>query len=121
LDRDWAGQSLDASPERTAVDDWAESPQGRQDSAVPCFLLARLAVDVEWQGKGLGWGLLQDALKRVLLLSQSVAAPALLVHARDETARAFYLHHAEFLQSPVDPLHLVLPMKAIASAIQDDD
>jgi GNAT superfamily N-acetyltransferase len=80
-----------------------------------------LAVDVKWQGKGLGWGLLQDALKRVLLLSQSVAAPALLVHARDETARAFYLHHAEFLQSPVDPLHLVLPMKAIASAIQDDD
>jgi hypothetical protein len=50
-----------------------------------------------------------------------VAAPALLVHARDETARAFYLHHAEFLRSPVDPLHLVLPMKAIASAIQDDD
>jgi GNAT superfamily N-acetyltransferase len=107
-----AGIERSAAPEAIAK---------RAPDAVPCFLLARLAVDVEWQGKGLGRGLLQDALKRVLLLSQSVAAPALLVHARDETARAFYLHHAESLQSPADPLHLVLPMKAIAPAIQDDD
>lgn len=85
---------------------------------VPCFLLARLAIDIEWQGRGLGWGLLRDAMHRVLTLSQSVAAPALLVHARDDTARAFYLHHAEFVQSPVDPLHLFLPMKAIAAAFE---
>lgn len=44
-----------------------------------------------------------------------VAAPALLVHAREDGARALYRHHAEFLQSPVDPLHLFLPMKAIAA------
>lgn len=85
---------------------------------VPCFLLARLAIDLEWQGRGLGWGLLRDAMHRVLTLSQSVAAPALLVHAREDTARAFYRHHAEFLQSPVDPLHLFLPMKAIAAAFE---
>lgn len=53
------------------------------------------------------------------MLSQSVAAPALLVHARDEAARDFYLHHAESIQSPVDPFHLFLPMKAIAAAIDD--
>jgi hypothetical protein len=47
-----------------------------------------------------------------------VSAPALLVHVRDDEARAFYCHHAEFLQSPVDPLHLFLPMKAIASRFQ---
>ena len=82
-----------------------------------CFLLARLAIDLRWKGLGLGLGLLRDALQRVLMLSQSVAAPALLVHARDESAREFYLHHAEFVQSPVDPLHLFLPLKAIAAAI----
>ncbi len=82
---------------------------------VPCFLLARLAVDIEWRGRGVGWGLLRDAMQRVVLLSESVAAPALLVHARDDEARDFYCHHAEFLQSPVDPLHLFLPMRAIAS------
>lgn len=86
---------------------------------VPCFLLARLAVDIDWHGRGVGWGLLRDAMQRVLLLSESVAAPALLVHARDDEARAFYCHHAEFLQSPVDPLHLFLPMTAIASRFRN--
>jgi GNAT superfamily N-acetyltransferase len=87
----------------------------RAPETIPCFLLARLAIDVEWQGRGLGWGLLRNAMQRVLMLSKSVAAPALLIHARDENARAFYQHHAEFHQSPVDPLHLFLPMKAIAA------
>ena len=85
---------------------------------LPCFLLARLAVDMDWQGCGLGWGLLRDAMQRTLLLCDSIAAPALLVHARDDEARDFYTHHAEFLQSPVDPLHLFLPMKTIASYFQ---
>ena len=101
-----AGYQRDAVPEAIAK---------RAPETVPCFLLARLAVDIEWHGRGEGWGLLRDAMQRVLLLSESVSAPALLVHARDDAARAFYCHHAEFLQSPVDPLHLFLPMKAIAS------
>src|SRR6478672_8147919 len=101
-----AGYERSEAPEAMAT----KAPQ-----TVPCFLLARLAVDLEWQGRGLGWGLLRDAIMRALTLSQSVAAPALLVHARDDGARAFYLHHAEFLQSPVEPLHLFLPMKAIAA------
>lgn len=101
-----AGYERSAAPEAIAK----KAPQ-----TVPCFLLARLAVDLEWQGHGLGWGLLRDSIMRALTLSQSVAAPALLVHARDDAARAFYLHHAEFLQSPIEPLHLFLPMKAIAA------
>ena len=59
--------------------------------SVPCFLLARLAIDLEWRGQGIGYGLLRDAMRRVAVLSTSVAAPALLVHARDEAARDFYL------------------------------
>lgn len=101
-----AGYQRNAAPESIAK----KAPE-----TVPCFLVARLAVDIEWHGRGVGWGLLRDAMQRVLLLSESVAAPALLVHARDDDARTFYLHHAEFLQSPVDPLHLFLPMRAIAS------
>jgi len=104
-----AGYARSATPEAIAK---------RAPEPVPCFLLARLAIDVEFQGRGLGWGLLRDAMQRVLMLSESVAAPALLVHARDEAARQFYQHHAEFLQSPVDPLHLFLPMKAIAAEIE---
>jgi GNAT superfamily N-acetyltransferase len=101
-----AGYERSAAPETIAK---------RAPETVPCFLLARLAVELEWQGRGLAWGLLRDAMQRVLMLSRSVAAPTLLVHARDDTARAFYQHHAEFHQSPVDPLHLFLAMKAIAA------
>jgi GNAT superfamily N-acetyltransferase len=91
----------------------------RAPQPVPCFLLARMAVDVEWQGKCLGAGLLRDVLRRVFVLSKSVAAPALLVHARDEGARSFYLHQLEFLPSPIDPLQLMLPMKAIESYLRE--
>ena len=105
-----AGYERGAAPELIAK---------RAPETVPCFLLARLAVDLDWHGCGLGWGLLRDSMQRALLLCESITAPALLVHARDDEARAFYCHHAEFLQSPLDPLHLFLPMKAIASRLQN--
>lgn len=62
--------------------------------------------------------MLRAAVLRALLLCETAAAPALLVHTRDDEARAFYVHHAEFLQSPVDRLHFFLPMKAIADRVR---
>lgn len=41
----------------------------------------------------------------------------LLVHARDDAARQFYLAQAEFLESPSDPLHLLLPVKNIVRSL----
>ncbi len=84
---------------------------------VPCLLLARLAVDRSMQGFGLGRGLLADALRRTVGLADSVGIRALLVQTRDDTARQFYLAQAEFLESPTDPLHLLLPVKDIAQSI----
>ena len=67
---------------------------------VPCFLLARLAVDIE-NGAGAEWdGALRDAMQRVVLLSESVAAPALLVHARDDETRGSTAIMRNSLQSP---------------------
>jgi len=84
---------------------------------IPCLLLARLAVDQRMQGLGIGAGLLADVLKRTVGLADSVGIRALLVHARDDQARQFYLAHAEFLESPSDPLHLLLPVKDIAQSL----
>lgn len=84
---------------------------------VPCLLLARLAVDRRMQGFGLGRGLLADALTRTAGLADSVGIRALLVHSRDDAARQFYLAQAEFLESPTDPLHLLLPVKDIVQSI----
>ena len=80
---------------------------------VPCLLLARLAVDRNMQGCGLGRGLLVDALTRTVDLADSVGIRALVLHTRDDAARRFSLAQAEFLESPSDPLHLLLPVKDI--------
>ncbi|MGH3940732.1 MAG: GNAT family N-acetyltransferase [Pseudonocardiaceae bacterium] len=84
---------------------------------VPCLLLARLAVDRGMQGRGLGRGLLGDALQRTVGLADSVGIRALLVHARDDAARQFYLAPAEFQESPSDPLHLLLSVKDIIRSL----
>lgn len=84
---------------------------------IPCILLARLAVDRRAQGKGVGRALLADAILRSCQAADAIAAACLLIHCRDDQAKEFYLRQADFLQSPVEPLHLVLPMKAARRAL----
>lgn len=79
---------------------------------IPVILLARLAVDRTWQGKGLGAALLLDALRRILAVVDIVGFRAVLVHAKDESARRFY-QHFDFDPSPVDPMHMFLLVKDI--------
>ncbi len=57
---------------------------------IPVALLARLAVDSRHQGRGLGAALLRDALARVQVASAGVAVRAVVVHAIDDQAAAFY-------------------------------
>jgi GNAT superfamily N-acetyltransferase len=75
--------------------------------AVPVALLARLAVDLTEQGTGLGAALLKDAILRAAAAAEEVGARAMLAHAKDETARAFYEHFG-FRRSPTDELHMYL-------------
>ena len=84
---------------------------------VPVIILARLAIDQSAQGQGLGRALLVDAFMRVARLTDHVGIRALLVHAKDQDARAFYLSIAEFEPSPTDPLHLVLLLKDLKRAL----
>lgn len=82
------------------------------------ILLARFAVAHDHQGRRLGRALLADVLKRALEISENVAIKMLLVHCRDDAARDFYLRQAEFLESPTDPLHLLMPMKDVAALLR---
>lgn len=93
--------------------DAPERMQKGRPSQIPCILLARLAVDQAVQSEGLGWELLRDALLRAVQLSDSIRAAAVLVHCRDEQAKVFYLRHGDFLESPVDDLHLMVPVEAL--------
>lgn len=82
---------------------------------VPLMILARLATDLRWQGKGIGKGLLKDAMLRTMQAADIAGIRALAVHAKDDDARAFY-EHFDFLPSPTDPLHLYLLMKDLRRA-----
>lgn len=88
-----------------------------QTRALPAVLLARLARDDRHRGAGLGASLLQDALLRSAEAANVLGARVLLVHAKHEKAREFYLKYG-FESSPSDPLHLLLLMKDVRAAIR---
>ncbi len=83
---------------------------------VPLMILARLAVAASWQGKGLGAGLLKDALLRTLQAAEIAGIRAFAVHAKDDTAKAFY-EHFDFVPSPSDPYHLFLLLKDVRTML----
>ena len=79
----------------------------RQGSCVAACV--EQSIDKE-QGSGLGKNLLRDAILRSVEASEIIGVRALLVHALNDTARAFYAHF-DFEPSPTDPLHLLLLIK----------
>lgn len=84
--------------------------------AIPVSVIGRLAVNREHAGMGLGADLLSDALRRIAAASQSIGVAAVLVHAKDETAKRFYLRCAEFIEYPADSRILFLPIETIVEA-----
>lgn len=77
---------------------------------VPCFRLGRLACHIDARGQGIGRLLLACAVERCLKASEQVAAYALIVDAKDETACDFYRHYG-FTPFADQPLTLYLPLR----------
>ncbi|BCM82612.1 GNAT family N-acetyltransferase [Methylobacterium indicum] len=92
--------------------------KGMPRHPIPLLVLARLAVHTRLQGRGVGAGLLRDALDRVLQATDLIGVQALAVHAKDDAAAAFYRHFG-FVPSPTDPRHLFLLVKDIRAARGD--
>lgn len=84
---------------------------------IPVMVLGRLAVDRRFQGQGLGRALLRDALLRTVQAAAIAAIRAILVHAKNERAGAFY-ERCGFLPSPIDPLTLMLPLKDARAVLE---
>ncbi len=78
----------------------------------PVMLLARLAVDKNWQKQGVGRALLRDAVLRTMQAAEIAGIRALAVHAKDDAARRYY-EQFDFEASPADPLHLLVLLKDI--------
>jgi GNAT superfamily N-acetyltransferase len=77
--------------------------------SIPAVVLGRLAIDLAWQGKGLGRAMLADVLRRALRASAEVSARLVIVHAISPAAEAFYLHHG-FTRLPVEAPTLALDL-----------
>lgn len=84
--------------------------QGMGRYPVPVVILARLAVSQSAQGLGLGAGLLQDAIRRTLMVADQAGIRALLTHPIDEAAAGFYQKFG-FEASPLRPDQLLLLLK----------
>jgi len=83
---------------------------------IPAMVLARLAVDRSHQGRGLGKGLLKDALLRTVQAADIAGLRAMIVHAKDENAKNFYGRFG-FEPSPVDEFHLMLLLKDVRRVV----
>ena len=83
---------------------------------VPAALLARLAVDRGSQGTGLGSILVADAYERVLLASEQLGIYLLIIHAKDDDAKRFYMR-LNAVPLPDEPLHLVVDVRVIRAAV----
>jgi GNAT superfamily N-acetyltransferase len=84
--------------------------KGMGSYPLPVVILARLAVSKHEQGRGLGFGLLQDAIRRTVLIGEQAGVRALLTHPIDEEAAAFYTRFG-FVQSPLRAQQLLLLLK----------
>ncbi|MBX7131189.1 MAG: GNAT family N-acetyltransferase [Fimbriimonadaceae bacterium] len=94
----------DEAPERMA--------KGLAKHPIPILLMARFAVDLGYQGQGVGKGLFKDALKRCLSVSREAGVRAFMVHAKDDEARRLYLRFG-MLECPTNSLHLYFLLKDV--------
>ena len=88
--------------------------------AVPATLLGRLAVSRGFRGQGLGEFLLIDAMRRVLRTTTNVASTAIVVDAKDNSARQFYLQY-DFVPLLHQENRLVFRVKKIAKQFGAQD
>ena len=85
-------------------------------TVIPAYLLARLALDVDWHGQGLGAELLHDAMDRIVTAADAVSGRLIVVDAIDDTATAFYRHH-DFQPVCDNPHRLVIKVSTARKAI----
>ena len=83
----------------------SEAAPGRLRRNMPdplsVIVLGRLAMHSDWSSRGIGSGLLKDAVLRSVQAAGLIGVRALLCHAIDDEAKAFYLKHG-FVESPLD-------------------
>jgi predicted N-acetyltransferase YhbS len=89
---------------------------GGLSTAVPGYLLAKLALDQTSHGRGLGAELLRDAMRRVVEAADVASGRLLVADAIDDHAAAFYRKHG-FEPVADNPLRLVVKVATLRKAL----
>ena len=84
--------------------------KGMGQYPVPVVILARLAVSLQDHGRGIGFGLLQDAIRRTMLIAERAGIRAMLTHPIDKDATKFYTRFG-LIASPLREQQLLLLLK----------
>ena len=87
---------------------------------LPVLLLGRLAIDKRYHNQGLGRGLLRDAMLRAVNVASDTGVFAVLVHAISEQAKRFYMSRG-FVESPLDPMTLLMTLGTVRSVLLEPD
>ena len=85
---------------------------------VPVMVLGRLGVDKDFQGRGIGSGLLRDAVLRTVQAAEIADIRAILVHALSDAAKRFYQRHG-FIASPIDPMTVIIPVADVVKTLDE--
>jgi predicted N-acetyltransferase YhbS len=84
---------------------------------VPMMLLGRLAVDRSWSHRGMGGGLLKDAILRTAHVAEQAGVRGIMVHAISDEAKRFYAKWG-FAESPSDPMMLMVRLADVVATIR---
>jgi predicted N-acetyltransferase YhbS len=84
---------------------------------IPVAVLARLAVDLDWQGQGIGRALFRDAVRRVSQAADAIGIRGIVVHAISEQAKSFYVALG-FDPSPREPMMLMVTVTDVRTALR---
>ena len=83
---------------------------------VPVMVIGRLAVDKAWEGRGIGKGMLRDAILRTMAAAEVAGISAVLVHAISDDAKSFYISRG-FRPSDLEPMTLMITLREAEAAI----
>jgi GNAT superfamily N-acetyltransferase len=82
------------------------------------MVIGRLAIDLRFQGRGIGSALLRDAVLRTMQAAEIAGIRAILVHAISESAKRFY-ERSGFIPSPIDPMTLMITVAEAVKALTE--
>ncbi len=85
---------------------------------IPVMVIGRLAMDLKFQGRGIGSALLKDAVLRTVQAAEIAGIRAILVHAISENAKRFY-EKLGFMASPTNPMTLMITVQAAAHTLAE--